>query len=87
VKTIPLSPPVISMTFGPNNSPLSGKEGTKLTSTMIKDRLNKEIENNVTITLRPSADPETIDVQGRGELQIGSVFKFISYQRANNSSF
>ena len=73
VKTIPLSPPVISMTFGPNNSPLSGKEGTKLTSTMIKDRLNKEIENNVTITLRPSADPETIDVQGRGELQIGSV--------------
>jgi len=40
---------------------------------MIKDRLNKEIENNVTITLRPSADPETIDVQGRGELQIGSV--------------
>lgn len=72
VKTIPLSPPVISMTFGPNNSPLSGKEGTKLTSTMIKDRLNKEIENNVTITLRPSADPETIDVQGRGELQIGS---------------
>lgn len=87
MKTIPLSPPVISMTFGPNNSPLSGKEGTKLTSTMIKDRLNKEIENNVTITLRPSADPETIDVQGRGELQIGSVLKFISYWIAYHSSF
>mgnify|MGYP005990213595 CR=1 FL=1 len=71
IVTIPISPPVVSMTFGPNNSPLGGKEGTKFTSTMIKDRLNKEIENNVTITLKPSADPETIDVQGRGELQIG----------------
>jgi GTP-binding protein len=59
------------MTFGPNDSPLGGKEGTKFTSTMIKERLQKEIENNVTISLKPSADPETIDVQGRGELQIG----------------
>lgn len=71
IKTLPISPPVISMTFGPNDSPLAGKEGNKLTSSMIKDRLNKEIENNVTITLRPSTDPESLDVQGRGELQIG----------------
>lgn len=73
VKTVPISPPVISMNFGPNNSPLSGKEGTKLTSTFIKDRLNKEVENNVTLSLRASPDPETIDVQGRGELQIGNL--------------
>ena len=71
VPTIPISPPVISMTFGPNDSPLNGKEGNKLTSSMIKDRLQKEIENNVTLQLKPSADPEALDVQGRGELQIG----------------
>jgi len=71
VPTIPISPPVISMTFGPNDSPLSGKEGNKLTSSMIKERLQKEIENNVTLTLKPSNDPEAVDVQGRGELQIG----------------
>ena len=71
IRTIPLSPPVVSMTFGPNDSPLGGKEGTKFTSTMIKERLYKEIENNVTISLTPSSDPESIDVQGRGELQIG----------------
>jgi GTP-binding protein len=71
IPTIPISPPVISMTFGPNDSPLSGKEGNKLTSSMIKDRLQKEVENNVTLQLRPSNDPESIDVQGRGELQIG----------------
>jgi GTP-binding protein len=71
IKTIPISPPVISMTFGPNSSPLSGREGTKLTGTMIKDRLRKEIENNVTLQLKPSSDAESLDVQGRGELQIG----------------
>jgi GTP-binding protein len=72
VETVPISPPIISMTFGPNDSPLAGKEGNKLTSSMIKDRLYKEVENNVTIQLRQSAsDSESIDVQGRGELQIG----------------
>lgn len=72
VETVPISPPIISMTFGPNDSPLSGKEGNKLTSSMIKDRLYNEVENNVTIQLRPSpSDSEAIDVQGRGELQIG----------------
>ncbi len=71
IQTIPISPAVISMTFGPNDSPLSGKEGTKLTSSMIKDRLQREVENNVTLQLRPAADAESIDVLGRGELQLG----------------
>lgn len=71
IQTIPISPPVISMTFGPNDSPLSGREGSKLTSSMIKERLQKEVENNVTLSLIPSAEPESINVQGRGELQIG----------------
>ena len=71
VETIPISPPIISMTFGPNDSPLAGKEGNKLTSNMIKDRLRKEVENNVTLQLQPANDAESINVQGRGELQIG----------------
>lgn len=71
IPSVPISPPVISMTFGPNSSPLAGKDGHRLTSSMIKERLYKEIENNVTISLRKSVDTEAIDVQGRGELQIG----------------
>ncbi len=71
IQTIPISPPIISMSFGPNDSPLAGREGNKLTSSMIKERLQREVENNVTIQLKPSNDPEAIDVQGRGELQIG----------------
>jgi len=73
--SMPLSPPVISMTVGPNDSPLAGRDGKKLTSNMIKDRLNSEVENNVTLSLRPSSDPESIDVQGRGELQIGILLE------------
>lgn len=75
VPTIPISPPIIAMTFGPNDSPLAGKEGNKLTSSMIKERLNREVENNVTLQLRPAVDPESIDVQGRGELQIGILIE------------
>jgi len=71
IQTVPISPPVISMTFGPNDSPLAGRDGNKLTSNMIKDRLHKEVENNVTLQLTPSGDSESINVQGRGELQIG----------------
>lgn len=75
IRTVPISPPVISMTFSPNDSPLAGREGTKLTSNMIKDRLKKEVENNVTLSLRVSSNSEAIDVQGRGELQIGILIE------------
>ena len=71
IKSIPPSPPVISMTFGPNNSPLSGQEGKMLTSSLIKNRLAEEIENNVSISMKHASDPECVDIQGRGELQIG----------------
>jgi GTP-binding protein len=69
--TAPMTPPVISMTFGPNTGPLAGKEGKQLTSSQIKNRLQHEVENNVTLRLQQAADAESIDVQGRGELQLG----------------
>ena len=71
ISTIPPSPPVVSMTFGPNSSPLAGQDGKMVTSSLIKNRLNEEVENNVTISLKPASDPECVEVQGRGELQIG----------------
>lgn len=75
VSTPPISPPVISMTFGPNTSPFVGKDGTKLTSAAIKDRLMKEVENNVTLSLRQGPNSECLDVLGRGELQIGILIE------------
>lgn len=75
LSTPPISPPVISMTFGPNTSPFLGREGTKLTAAMIKERLLKEVENNVTLSLRQSTNMECMDVLGRGELQIGILIE------------
>jgi len=75
--TVPLptqsiDPPTVCMTFGPNDSPLAGQDGKKLTSQMIWDRLVKEAENNVSIQVKRSASSsEAFEVYGRGELQLG----------------
>ena len=72
---IPLDPPTISMEFSVNDSPLAGKDGTKLTSTMVKSRLESECENNVTISIKPGRDSDSVEVQGRGELQMGILIE------------
>ena len=75
VPSTPIDPPTLSMTIGPNTSPLAGKSGNKLTSNMIKDRLEKEAENNVAITIKPSVEKDSYEVGGRGELQLGVLIE------------
>lgn len=67
----PIDPSTMSIGIGPNTSPLAGKEGTKLTSNMIKERLKKEAENNIAITVTESEQKDSFEVCGRGELQLG----------------
>jgi GTP-binding protein len=62
--------PTLRMTFGVNTSPLSGREGSYLTSRQIKARLDREVLGNVSIEVRPTETPETFEVRGRGELQL-----------------
>jgi GTP-binding protein len=71
--TPPLAPPTLSMTVGPNTSPLQGQEGTILTASKIKDRLLFETDNNVTINVQ--VDGERCEVYGRGELQLGILLE------------
>ena len=73
LETPPLAPPTLSMTFGPNTSPLQGQEGSIVTGSKIKDRLLKEVDNNVTITVK--VDGEKCEVYGRGELQLGILIE------------
>ncbi|EGC29569.1 hypothetical protein DICPUDRAFT_42693 [Dictyostelium purpureum] len=73
IPAIPIDPPVISMHFEANNSPLAGKEGTQCTTLKIKSRLFKEIESNV--SLQVIANGETFEVKGRGELQLGILLE------------
>ena len=71
----PIDPPTLSMTFRVNDSPLAGTEGDKVTSRMIRDRLFREAEGNVALRISEAADKDSIEVAGRGELQLGILIE------------
>ena len=71
----PIDPPTLAMTFSINDSPLAGREGSKLTSRMLRDRLTKEAEGNVAIRVTETADKDAFEVAGRGELQLGVIIE------------
>ncbi len=75
LESLPIDPPTISMTFSVNDSPLGGKEGSKVTSRMIGDRLFKEAEGNISITVTKSDNNDSFEVAGRGELQLGILIE------------
>lgn len=71
----PIDPPTVTMSFMVNDSPLAGTEGTKVTSRMIRDRLLKEMEGNVTMKVAESSDKDSFEVSGRGELQLAILIE------------
>ncbi|MCA3722128.1 translational GTPase TypA [Phenylobacterium sp.] len=71
----PIDPPTISMTVSVNDSPLAGREGDKVQSRVIRDRLLKEAQSNVAIRVTESADKDAFEVAGRGELQLGVLIE------------
>jgi GTP-binding protein len=71
----PIDPPTLSMTFRVNDSPLAGTEGDKVTGRMIRDRLLREAEGNVALRIRESDDKDSMEVAGRGELQLGILIE------------
>ncbi|NCP62529.1 MAG: translational GTPase TypA [Alphaproteobacteria bacterium] len=75
IKAQPIDPPTLSMTFSINDSPLAGRDGKKVTSRLIRDRLMKENESNVSIQVTPTEDNDSFEVAGRGELQLGVLIE------------
>ena len=75
IQAQPIDPPTLSMRFAVNDSPMAGREGTKVTSRMIRDRLFREAESNVAIKVTESADRDSFEVAGRGELQLGVLIE------------
>ena len=73
--TTPVDPPTLSMTFSVNDSPLAGHEGTKLTSRLIVERLRREAQGNVAIRIKESEEKDSVEVSGRGELQLGVLIE------------
>lgn len=75
LKAQPIDPPTLSMTFSVNDSPLGGREGDKVTSRMIGDRLKKEAEGNIALKIAESESKDAFEVAGRGELQLGVLIE------------
>lgn len=71
----PIDPPTLAMTFSVNDSPLAGREGDKVTSRMIRDRLMREVEGNVALRVTETAGADALEVAGRGELQLGVLIE------------
>jgi GTP-binding protein len=71
----PIDPPTLAMTFRVNDSPLAGTEGDKVTGRMIRDRLFQEAEGNVALRVTESTERDSVEVAGRGELQLGILIE------------
>jgi GTP-binding protein len=74
---ITVDEPAMSITLGVNTSPLAGKEGNKITARQIKARLDQELIGNVSLRVVETARPDTYEVQGRGELQLGILVEMM----------
>ena len=69
--------PSLAITIGINTSPLAGTEGTRLTASMVKQRLDAELVGNVSLRVNPTLRPDAWEVQGRGELQLAVLVELM----------
>jgi GTP-binding protein len=74
---ITVDEPAMSITIGVNTSPLAGKDGDKLTARQIEARLQQELVGNVSLRVKETERPDTYEVQGRGELQLGILVEMM----------
>lgn len=69
--------PSLAMSLGINTSPLAGREGTKMTARLLKNRLDQELIGNVSLRVVPLDRPDAWEVQGRGELQLAVLVEMM----------
>ncbi len=72
---IKIEEPTVKMTFGVNTSPFSGKEGQYTTTRNIKERLERELQNDVALRVEPGTSAEQFIVSGRGELHLAILIE------------
>ncbi len=72
---VDIDEPTVTMTFSVNNGPLAGREGEFVTSRHIRDRLYKELERNVSLRVKETAQADSFEVAGRGELHLSVLIE------------
>ena len=77
---VDIDEPTLSMNFSVNNSPFAGTEGDYVTSRHLRDRLNKELETNVSLRVEETDSPDTFKVSGRGELHLSVLIETMRRQ-------
>ncbi|MGX1307790.1 GTP-binding protein [Amorphus suaedae] len=75
IEAQPIDPPTVSVTFRINDGPLAGREGDKVQSRVIRDRLMKEAAGNVALKVEQGEDADSMIVSGRGELQLAILIE------------
>ena len=68
--SIDIDEPTVMMTFGVNTSPFMGREGSRCTSRMLRERLYRELRTNVSLRVEETDSPDEFQVSGRGELHL-----------------
>ena len=74
---IVIDEPTIAIQFSVNNSPFAGREGSYVTSRNLRERLDKELQTNVSIRVEDTDSPDTFKVLGRGELQLAVLIEMM----------
>jgi GTP-binding protein len=77
IPPIAVDEPTVSMVFGVNTSPFSGREGQYVTSRQLRERLQRELVGNVSIRVEDTDSPEQVKVIGRGELQLSILIEMM----------
>lgn len=67
--------PTLEMTFKVNNSPFAGREGDYVTARQIQERLDQQLETDVSLKVTPTDSPDTWVVAGRGELHLSILIE------------
>jgi GTP-binding protein len=75
IAATPIDPPTLSVTISVNSSPYAGRDGDKVQSRVIRERLWKQAETDVAIRVAETAERDAFELQGRGELQIGVLIE------------